>query len=286
MARKTPPRPPEIPHYLAVPREEATQRITDRIKRGEDLKSRAIDTDGQLEEVRKDYWTWDEYNEEMLRRMFSTTKIAEEYSPSRYFFSVGQDSFQVKIKHLRDDIDTKIRTLTSIIERLELVPLAPGLTPVQATSRSTATPSNQSIFLVHGHDEGTREAVARFLDKLKLDPIILHEQANQGRTVVEKLEHYGDVSYAVVLLTPDDVGGLGPSELQPRARQNVVLELGYFIARLGRKNVCAVYRGELELPSDYMGVIYVHFDSGGGWRFHLARELKAAGFSIDMNNAI
>jgi hypothetical protein len=240
MARKTPPRPPEIPHYLAVPREEATQRITDRIKRGEDLKSRAIDTDGQLEEVRKDYWTWDEYNEEMLRRMFSTTKIAEEYSPSRYFFSVGQDSFQVKIKHLRDDIDTKIRTLTSIIERLELVPLAPGLTPAQATSRSTATPSNQSIFLVHGHDEGTREAVARFLDKLKLDPIILHEQANQGRTVVEKLEHYGDVSYAVVLLTPDDVGGLGPSELQPRARQNVVLELGYFIARLGRKNVCAV----------------------------------------------
>jgi hypothetical protein len=159
-----------MPHYLAVPREEATQKIADRIKRGEDLKSRAIDTEPQFDEVQKDYWTWDEYNEEMLRRIFTTTKIAEEYSPPNYLFSVGHDSFQTRIKNLRDDIDTKIRTLTSVIDRLELIPLAPWLNPAQRTSRSTAAPSNQSIFLVHGHDEGTREAVARFLDKLKLIP--------------------------------------------------------------------------------------------------------------------
>ena len=81
-----------------------------------------------------------------------------------------------------------------------------------------------------------------------------------------------------MLLTPDDVGGINSDSLQPRARQNVVFELGYFIARLSRQNVCALYRSEIELPSDYMGVIYLPYDSGGGWRLDLAKELKTAGF--------
>jgi predicted nucleotide-binding protein len=89
-----------------------------------------------------------------------------------------------------------------------------------------------------------------------------------------------------VLLTPDDVGGTDPADLQPRARQNVILELGYFLGRVGRDRVCALYRGELELPSDYMGVIYIRFDSGGGWRLSLAKELKAADFDVDMNKAL
>lgn len=140
---------------------------------------------------------------------------------------------------------------------------------------------------MHGHDEAVKEAVARFISKLELEPIILHEQPSQGRTVVEKLEAHGDVGFAVVLLTPDDIGGSKePANLQPRARQNVVLELGYFLALLGRENICALYKGDLELPSDYLGVIYVPFDSGGGWRLTLAREIKAAGFPIDMNKAI
>jgi predicted nucleotide-binding protein len=141
------------------------------------------------------------------------------------------------------------------------------------------------VFVVHGHDEGARETVARFIGNLGLAPIILHEQVSQGRTIVEKLERHGDVGYAVVLLTPDDVGGTNPANLHPRARQNVILELGYFLGRLGRDRVCALYRGELELPSDYMGVIYIPFDSGGGWRLSVAKELKAADFDVDMNKA-
>ena len=145
--------------------------------------------------------------------------------------------------------------------------------------------------MVHGHDDVAREALGRFIAKLELTPVILHEQASQGRTIVEKLEHHGDVAhgdvaYAIVLLTPDDVGGKTPQELHSRARQNVVLELGYFLGRLGRDRVCALYRGELQLPSDCMGVIYIPFDSGGGWRLQLAKELKAAGFSVDMNKAL
>ena len=109
------------------------------------------------------------------------------------------------------------------------------------------------------------------------------KQATGGRTIVEKLEHHGDVGFAVVLLTPDDVGGVSKDELKPRARQNVILELGYFLARLSRRKVCALHRGGIEIPSDYMGVIYVPYDDGGGWRLHLGKELKEAGFTIDMN---
>jgi predicted nucleotide-binding protein len=144
------------------------------------------------------------------------------------------------------------------------------------------------VFLVHGHDEAVRESVARYLGQLGLTPVILHEQASRGRTVIEKLEHHANVAFAAVLLTPDDLGATlqAPGNLRPRARQNVVLELGFFVGKLGRDRVCATHRGDLELPSDYMGVLYVPFDDGGGWKLLLARELRAAGFDVNMNAAL
>ncbi|MBJ9756647.1 TIR domain-containing protein [Burkholderia cepacia] len=142
---------------------------------------------------------------------------------------------------------------------------------------------SRRVFVVHGHDGEARETVARFLTKLGFEPIILHEQANQGRTIIEKFEAHGDVGFAVVLLTPDDEGRVKGGELQSRARQNVVLELGYFIGKLGRGKVCALKRGELELPSDYLGVVWEKMDDGGGWRQALGRELQAAGHVIDWN---
>jgi len=141
------------------------------------------------------------------------------------------------------------------------------------------------VFIVHGHDEAARESLARFLERLGVEPVILHEQASSGRTVIEKLEDFSDVSFAAILLTPDDVGAAVSegSNLLNRARQNVVLELGYFIGKLGRKNVCALYRGDVELPSDMLGVVYVKLDEGGAWKLSLAKELIASGFSIDLN---
>lgn len=143
---------------------------------------------------------------------------------------------------------------------------------------------------MHGHDDGLRETVARFLDQLGLVPIILHEQPSEGRALLAKMEAHADVGFAVVLLTPDDVGAKKPTErrepeLKPRARQNVVLELGFFLGRLGSGNVCAILKGDLEPPSDYDGVVYVPFD-GGGWKLQLAREIKAAGIDVDMNKAV
>jgi len=135
--------------------------------------------------------------------------------------------------------------------------------------------------------------VARFIEHCGITPVILHEETDQGRTIIEKFEQNADVDFAVVLLTPDDVGcaradfGDNKDALQPRARQNVILELGFFIGKLGRNHVCALRRGEVELPSDFSGVIYTPYDGADeGWKIKLVREMKAAGLPIDLNKAL
>ena len=147
--------------------------------------------------------------------------------------------------------------------------------------------NTKKVFVIHGHDESAREMVARFLEKLRLEPVILHEQPNKGRTIVEKFMDHADVGFVVVLLTPDDVGALATNgeELKPRARQNVILELGFFIGKLGRERVAPFVKGEVETPSDYDGVVYTKLDDAGGWKTKLIQELKAAGFAIDANLA-
>lgn len=160
---------------------------------------------------------------------------------------------------------------------------------VQARGNTQAVlkaPLSSKVFIVHGHDDGARETVARFLERIGLEAIILHEQANQGRTVIEKVIAHGDVGFAVVLLTPDDEGCANGGTPEPRARQNVLLELGYFIGRLGRDKVCALKRGTLEIPSDFAGVVWEQMDNGGGWKQTLARELAAAGHDIDWNKVM
>jgi len=148
-------------------------------------------------------------------------------------------------------------------------------------------PTSRKVFIVHGHDGEARETVARFLSTIGFEPIILHEQPNKGRTVIEKVEAHSDVGFAVVLLTPDDVGrARNDTELVPRARQNVLLELGYFIAKLGRERVCALKRGEVLIPSDFAGVVWEDMDGAGGWKSRLGRELEAAGQVIDWNKVM
>ena len=152
-----------------------------------------------------------------------------------------------------------------------------------ATSGQTPQATNR-VFLVHGHDTGTKETTARFIERLGLAPIILHEQANEGRTIIEKFEAYSDVGFAIVLMTPDDVGASAKEQnkLLGRARQNVILELGYFTGRLGRSKVCALFRPGIEIPSDFHGVLFLELDEPGAWKPKLANELVKAGIKIDV----
>jgi len=159
--------------------------------------------------------------------------------------------------------------------------------PKNETNSAKIKSKNNKIFVVHGHDEEMKHAVARTLEKLDLKPIILHEQPNQGKTIIEKFESYSEnVSFAIVLLSPDDIGykkDQSPRSSMFRARQNVILELGYFMGKLGRKNVFVLHRKEsnFELPSDILGTLYTPFDPHNGWKLTLSNELKAAGYDID-----
>jgi predicted nucleotide-binding protein len=143
------------------------------------------------------------------------------------------------------------------------------------------------VFIIHGRDDGAKEMVARFISTQGIEPIILHEQTNQGRTIIEKFESHAEVGFAIALLTPDDVGALigHEMELKPRARQNVIFKFGYFIGILGRNRVCALTKDEVEIPSDYAGVLYLRLEDGA-WRLRLLKELKAVGFMVDANRAL
>ncbi len=144
------------------------------------------------------------------------------------------------------------------------------------------------IFVVHGRDRGALAEVKQVLIQLGLEPVVLQDQPNQGRTIIEKFEDYAQVGFAVVICTPDDEGKHVAEDAAPipRVRQNVLLEWGYFLGKLGRESVCALIKGEVEIPSDYAGVLYVEMDGNGDWKSRLARELNQAQYAVDANNLL
>lgn len=201
---------------------------------------------------------------------------------------MGETSITDVRAGLRRGLDTAIALLevakSGLLEELEDSGGIPAATAERAPQPAAG---NRKVFVVHGRDEEAKQAVARFLQQIELEPIILHEQPNRGRTVIEKFERHADVGFAVVIVTPDDVGALGEDEenLQPRARQNAIMELGYFMGALGRGKVCALKRGVVDIPSDYVGVVFTEMDQAGAWRTRLAREIDHSGIGIDFKKA-
>ena len=255
---------------LTVPSEEARSRIRAQLERGEKVPNASIN---ENDEARR----WYDFTKELLRQLFTTDELRNEFT--------GASGFG-----FGDDISTGhcLRKLRSIYDRLELIPEPAQTTGPSAGNRpgtERASRRGTDVFVVHGHDEAAREGIARFLERLGLRAIALHEQANSGQHILEKLERHRDVDFAVVLLTPDDVGSSVREQklLKPRARQNVILELGYFLGVLGRPRVCVLYKGKVELPSDYHGIVYISMDESGAWQLPLARELRNANFQIDLN---
>jgi predicted nucleotide-binding protein len=264
--KKPVPAAPERP-ALVVPLEEAKRLLDQQVSAGEAAPNVSINNNDMARQ-------WYEYTAELLRQIFTTDELTDEFT-GKGGYSFGDE-----------DISTGayLKKLRSIRTRLHLYPVTvPRHENSQVASSNSA--GSSKVFLVHGHDDGARETAARFLERLGLEVVILHEQASAGKTIMEKLEAHGDVAFALVLLTPDDLGrsSSATSEPRARARQNVILELGYFFGRLGRHRVCALHKGDVELPSDYLGIVYVNMDPGGAWHLLVGRELRAAGFSIDLN---
>lgn len=155
----------------------------------------------------------------------------------------------------------------------------------EETIRSSKT--DNMVFVVNGHDEGAKQTVARFLEQCGFVAVILHEQADGGRTIIEKIEQYADVVFAIVLYTPCDIGReKNEKRGTPRARQNVVFEHGYLIAKLGRERVCALVKQGVQTPGDIAGVVYKPMDSAGAWKTEILREMKSAGVVVDASKLL
>jgi predicted nucleotide-binding protein len=145
--------------------------------------------------------------------------------------------------------------------------------------------NNENVFIVHGRDEGIKAQVSRFVEKMKLKPIILHEQANEGETIIGKFEKHADVKTAIVLFTGDDIGRYKDDDKdEKRPRQNVIFEAGYFMGKIGRKNTIILAEEGLDIQSDLQGYIYIPLDARQRWHLDLALELQAIGFDIDLKN--
>ena len=205
------------------------------------------------------------------------------FSPMVYVSYSGapEPDFQQPFEQGLAEAEVKLKAMI-----IEVTKYWPSDDAVLAARTDVLDTSNRNVFVIHGHDEAAKHELARFLKRLEFDPVILSEQPSKGNTIIEKFDECAAASYAVALLTADDVGSRRhESAAKPRARQNVIFELGYFIGRLGRDRVCALTKGAPEIPSDYAGVVYILMDSGD-WKIPLCRELKAAGFDIDTNKVI
>ncbi len=216
-------------------------------------------------------------------------------------YSQLPNGYKVSASGIRDFLNTMVSAVESNLDDLKYVwdddgksaatPMGQGMISAYdegGDDKVDKKAERNRVFVIHGHDDAVRETVARCLERLELEPVILHEQPDKGRTIIEKFEDHADVGIAAVLLTPDDEGvlagtGEGP---KPRARQNVILELGFFLGRLGLERGFSLVKGDVETPSDHDGVVHTGFDSGGGWMAKLAQELKAAGFVIDVSRAV
>lgn len=198
--------------------------------------------------------------------------------------------------HTRGNYKTNFeRAQASLIKSLELALAAlqqDDFGELRGPTSEAASPElSNRIFVVHGHDQGLKTDVERFLREIGLEPVVLHRQPDQGQTIIEKFEAHSDVGYAIILLTPDEIAYTvdqekmtdAEREKEKRARPNVIFEFGYFVGRLGRNRVCCLHRGDVVLPSDLDGLVYKAVDgSVDSQAFQIVRELKAAGYAIQM----
>ena len=228
-----------------------------------------IDDNAMLAHSVSEMEVWlDEYREIMTKPPHDEDRIK----------SLNQRKNQIERRYelLRSLITSKMTYYRQILKNKE------EEKRMQGNSVGVVSPSvSAKVFIVHGHNGEMKEAVARLVEKQGIKAVILHEQANQGATIIEKFERNSDVGCAICLFSADDVGRTKDEmEEKKRARQNVVFEAGYFIGKLGRKNVILIADSGVEIPSDLQGVVYA---DSKNWRFSVLQELKAIGFKIDYN---
>ncbi|MBN8877473.1 MAG: nucleotide-binding protein [Sphingobacteriales bacterium] len=279
-----------IPVALTTNKEEFKEVLSERINEGKGLKERQVQTAQDLEKFRKDYGEWNTYNSEYLKYSFNNpqSEYKRGYDEEGYSFMGRLGRYTSEVDDYKDLIQRRVNNLERLLKVTDLLKSEAVIGIGNIREAKSRDVTKTEVFIVHGHDETAKVKAARFIEKLGFKPIILHEQASSGKTIIEKIEEYSNVGFGIVLYTPCDIGGKNAEKpnLKLRARQNVVFEHGYLIGKIGRSNVCALVKGEIETPNDISGVVYVPMDDSDAWHLLIARELKKSGYDVDMNKVI
>lgn len=275
--------------YLVKAKSTFKTEVQERIDFGEELLKINLQTMEDFEKLKKEYSSWHDYNLELLKQSFN--KPYNEYRDTydkvgswSGIFLGGRTSATDEVKEFIDKFNTKVDNLKKLVQKTDLLK---SIEPENKTEVLTEIELNKSqVFIVHGHDDLAKVETARFIEQLGFKPIILHEQASAGQTIIEKIESYSNVGFGIVLYTQCDIGAKKghETELKYRARQNVVFEHGYLIGKIGRKNVAALVKGNIETPNDISGVVYISMDND--WKLDIAKELRSSGYQVDMNKVI
>lgn len=259
-----------ITHSVAASENSLRSKVIGLVQRGEEVGRIADDIDNVDIVDTPLYKAWmneiNIFNERFLRNHVLYEQIRSTYNLQRFSSSYSDMMGLVYALSRDDDL---LDGPTSVIST--------------ASKKETNEVSNK-VFVVYGHDEAALAITARFLEKCELEAVILREQPDDGLTIIEKIEKNTDVAFAVVLYTECDIGrDKNSGAEQYRARQNVVFEHGYLVAKLGRKSVCPLKKGNVETPGDIAGIVYTLMDDAGAWKMRLAQNMKSAGLAIDFN---
>jgi predicted nucleotide-binding protein len=228
--------------------------------------------------------------EDLRRQLLSNSEIADllpnwikTHRNLNSFWGFIQPKFRSYAER-RTFLSEQFTPLLDALEFDDLKTLQDSTSLRKKQQAASVTRNKRKVFIVHGRNNAAKQEVSRFIERQGIETIILHEQANAGMTIIEKIEHYSnDADFALVLYTACDHGrGVHETRFPPknRARQNVMFEHGYLMAKLGRENVCALVQGDIEVPNDISGVVYVALDPAGGWKLEVLKELKACGYVV------
>ena len=277
---------------LTKSKSEFKNEISERIQIGQELLDENIENNETFSKSRQTFSEWSDYNLELLKQSFNLphNEYWRSYDNAGNFIgimTITMDSRPNPAKDLQEfksRIASKLDNLIKLKNKIDL--LKSNVEDIKIETKQKQELNMSQVFIVHGHDELVKIETARFIEKLGFEPIILHEQASSGKTVIEKIESYSNVGFGIVLYTPCDLGSKKGEEtnLNARARQNVVFEHGYLIGKIGRENVCALVHKSVETPNDISGVVYIPLN--GSWKIELAKELRNSGYPVNMNLVI
>jgi predicted nucleotide-binding protein len=284
MANRHSPPPPQAPKRAAAQMRNVISRIERVIRELQEfdpttVRDRSDRRIGSLEASIKQVLT-QAFSGESERRLYEAAASLDRAPLTMGAKTPVQEVVQGLIRGKEQAIELLNRAIEALEDKITDLGISqePAVSPVEFS---------KDVFIVHGHDDPAKMEVAHLIERAGLNAVILHEKPNAGRTIIEKFEkHGGSAGFAVVLLTPDDVGGPNRGDLRPRARQNVIGEMFWFAGKLGRGRICALKKGDLEIPTDFAGIVYTDMDDRGTWKAKLLQELETAGYEVDWSKAL